>query len=316
MQREPIWQRAVGRWASILPAIGVPKALLTRRNMPCPWCAGRDRFRFTDLNGNGGFFCSKCGSGTGVDLVMRYFNLPFAEAAKKIEAELPSAVIAKPARRDDMGALAARIWNSSSRLTGSDPASLYLASRGLEFGSYPSQLRYQPAASYVHEDKSRSTHPALIANFCAPDISSTTIHMTYLDEDGAKAKVSTVKKVIPGKIPVGGSVRLAPSADTMGIAEGIETALSAAQLYGVPVWSALTSGGMIKWTPPATVRHIIVFGDNDLSFTGQAAAYALAYRLQTDGLTVEVRLPDHVDTDWNDVLMADLADLAERKPPW
>jgi putative DNA primase/helicase len=311
MQREKIWGRAVGKWASILPAVGVPKALLTGRNMPCPWCGGKDRFRWTDLNAGGGFLCSKCGSGSGVDLVMRYCKLPFSEAARLIEAELPSAVITRPARRDDMGALAARIWNSSSKLTGDDPASLYLASRGLEFaGGYPSQLRYQPAASYVHEDKSRTSHPALIANFVAPDVSSTTIHMTYLDDVGRKAKVSTVKKVIPGKIPVGGAVRLAPSADTMGVAEGIETALSAAQLYDVPVWAALSAGALIKWVPPQTARNIIIFGDCDLSFTGQAVAYSLAYRLRTDGLTVEVRLPEEAGEDWNDLLMREV------KPPW
>jgi putative DNA primase/helicase len=89
----------------------------------------------------------------------------------------------------------------------------------------------------------------------------------------------------------------------MGIAEGVETALAAMKLFDVPVWSALSAGGLIKWQPPVTARHIIVFGDNDKNATGQAAAWSLAHRLIAEGLNAEVRVPPD-EGDWNDVLEA------------
>ena len=82
-----------------------------------------------------------------------------------------------------------------------------------------------------------------------------------------------------------------PHQDMLGIAEGIETALSASILFNVPVWAALTAGLLEEWTPPATVTTVFVFGDNDASSTGQAAAYTLAQRLKAKGLSVFVEIP-------------------------
>ena len=52
--------------------------------------------------------------------------------------------------------------------------------------------------------------------------------------------------LVPGPVPKGGAVRLFPPAEAMGIAEGIETALSAAQLSGLPVWAALNTVNIEK----------------------------------------------------------------------
>jgi hypothetical protein len=52
---------------------------------------------------------------------------------------------------------------------------------------------------------------------------------------------------------------------------------------------------------PLEVKRIIIFGDNDASYTGQAAAYALARRLGSEGFVVEVQVPAEPEADWNDV---------------
>lgn len=98
-----------------------------------------------------------------------------------------------------------------------------------------------------------------------------------------------------------GAVRLGPAAERMGIAEGIETAIAASLRFGVPVWSGICANGLETWTPPAQAKHILVCGDNDENFTGQAATYALARRLRSEGLDVEIRIPDAPGTDWCDV---------------
>jgi putative DNA primase/helicase len=106
-------------------------------------------------------------------------------------------------------------------------------------------------------------------------------------------------------IPVGGAVRLSPSAEVMGVAEGIETAIAAQVLFGLPVWAAMDCNRLAKWEPPTRARSIVVFADNDANFAGQNGAFTLAQRLSTEKkLKVEVRIPSQVDTDWNDELIA------------
>lgn len=306
MQRfERIQDKAVGRWRSMLPALGIGPQFLTGKHGPCPVCGGKDRFRFDDKAGSGSYFCNSCGPGSGVDLVMKANGWSFVEAKRAIEQHLPTAAVAmrkaSEARGDQHEKMIAT-WRRGLALDGRDPASRHLAYRGISIGKIPT-VRFLPNALYVHEDGARTSHPALMALFTAPDKSAVIIHRTYLDDEGRKAAVPVPRKLWPGKVPHGGAVRLAPSAETMGIAEGIETALSAMQLFDVPVWAALSDWGLLKWQPPTTIKSVIVFGDHDASFAGQHAAYALAYRLKAEGRHVEVRLPA-LPGDWNDELLA------------
>lgn len=302
---ERIQDRAMGKWRSLLPALGVSEKHLDGKHGPCPMCGGRDRFRWDDRGGKGTWICSHCGSGTGVDLVMRVKGLQFLEAAKLIEAELPAARIDLGTRKRETGSAERYVamWRAGQKLEGRDPASWYLARRGLNYEGVES-LRYLPKASYW-QDGQRSEHPAMGALFVGPDRQASTVHFTYLDRTGNKADLDPARKLAPGKVPDGGAVRLFPSAETMGIAEGIETALSAAQLFDVPVWAALSAGALVKWKPPETCKCVIVFGDHDESFAGQNAAYSLAYRLRTEGFHVDVRMPAQIGDDWNDVLLTE-----------
>ena len=95
---------------------------------------------------------------------------------------------------------------------------------------------------------------------------------------------------MPGKLPDNVAIRLAPAGKVLGIAEGIETALSASALFEVPVWAAISAPLLRKWRPPEGVEKVMIFGDNDKSFTGQEAAYHLARQL-SDSVEVEVKIP-------------------------
>ena len=88
----------------------------------------------------------------------------------------------------------------------------------------------------------------------------------------------------------------------MGIAEGIETALACHQLFGIPTWSAISAGGMERFIPPDGIQELMIFADRDASYTGQAAAYALAKRL-VPKIRVCVSLPDDIG-DFADQLIA------------
>ena len=88
---------------------------------------------------------------------------------------------------------------------------------------------------------------------------------------------------------------------SLGVAEGIETALSAFVLFDVPTWAAVTADGLKRWIPPTGTKRVAIFGDNDLTGTGQAAAWSLAKRLIANGVDTTVRIPDEPGTDWCDV---------------
>jgi putative DNA primase/helicase len=303
-----------GRWRSIIKALDIAVPDKPSRHGPCPICGGTTRFRFDDKDGKGTWICNACGAGTGVDLVMGVKKMQFIDAVRLIEEKLPSSVIVMPRRASGVDPEIYRnLWRTAAPLDGRDPASFYLRKRGIVMDVWPKNLRYISRMTYRHPDGTREQHPAMLALYVSPDTAEMTIHATYLDHYGEKARVPEAKKLAPMSVPRGGAVRLAPSAETMGIAEGIETALSAMLMHDIPVWSGLDAGGVMKWEPPATARHIIIFGDNDTSFAGQLAAYSLAHRLRLareGGIprfaSVEVRIPgfaveaDATDTDWND----------------
>jgi putative DNA primase/helicase len=99
-------------------------------------------------------------------------------------------------------------------------------------------------------------------------------------------------------------VRLMPAGALLGIAEGIETALSAAAIDGVPVWAALNTSLLAKFDPPVSVDRLVIYADRDEP--GLLAAIRLQEHMQDRikaGLTVEVRAPRAPAKDWNDELV-------------
>jgi putative DNA primase/helicase len=146
----------------------------------------------------------------------------------------------------------------------------------------------------------------LVAAVQGADGHVVTLHRTYL-EQGAKAPVAECRKLLNAGIS-GAAVRLFEPTDELCIAEGIETALAVRLRTGKPVWAALSATHMDKLWIPATVRRVAIYADHDASYTGQAAAYALAKRLKAEAKKsgpreVAVHVPRHADTDWADVLL-------------
>lgn len=128
------------------------------------------------------------------------------------------------------------------------------------------------------------------------------MHRTYLTPQGEKADIPEPRRVMPLPMPKGCAVRLSPPTDVLGIAEGIETAAAVTALFGVPCWAALNAENLKGWVPPEGVR-VVIYGDNDFSWTGHEAAYSLGRKLRAKNLNVQIKIPDTERTDWNDVLL-------------
>jgi putative DNA primase/helicase len=300
------------RWHSILASLGVPENFLRKKNGPCPFCGGKDRYRFSDFNGDGLWFCNQCGKGDGPTLAMRYLNIDFPEFLERIAPLVGSATVkAHHISKDELRKMYRRLWLDSMPVAASDPVDRYLTSRGLS-GPWPPVLRTLNRSGGV-------TMLALVMDAHGGQVN---IHRTFLSADGKKVAGEASRKMMPGTLPKGIAIRLMnyvprhhirlgfdgvpDGVSVLGIAEGIETALSAARLFGVPVWSAIAAQFLTTWVPPEDVDEIMVFGDNDGNFTGQDAAYALATRLFLTNKSVKavsVHIPDQPGDDWNDVLV-------------
>lgn len=292
--------RAKGKWFGVLTALGVDRSFLTGRHTPCPSCGGKDRFRFDDKDGEGTFFCSQCGAGNGLMLVMKLKGMEFKEAADAVD-RVVGAVKPEPRRAaltdEEKRTAMNRLWRNSTKIIPPCPAGLYLARR-TGITEYPSCLRSALGVKYRAE---RSTyHPAMIAMITSPNGTPCMLHRTFLTMDGRKADLPEPRRMMPGSVARGAAIRLAePVGEILGIAEGVETALSASALTGFPCWSAVNEGLLAQWEPPEGPTKIIIFGDRDPNYVGQAVAYALAKRLVNRKYEVEVRIPVAVK-DWND----------------
>ena len=169
----------------------------------------------------------------------------------------------------------------------------YLNARGIK--TVPQDVRF---CSSCREPDTKRTYPAMVAMVRDREGKAITLHRTYLDGTG-KAKIESPKKLMPGISKLQSvAIRLMPVGETLGIAEGIETALSAAERFKVPVWAAVNSGILETFLPPEGVKGVIVLGDSDENYTGQKAAYKLANSLYIKGYCVRVNIPEKGD--WNE----------------
>lgn len=287
-------EKAKGRWPEIITALLGEQYANTRKNQPCPKGEGKDRYRFSDIAGGGQFFCA-CSDGgeDGFALLQCVNGWDFKRAAEAVES-----IIGETGDREEKPA---ETWASKLRReTVKTKRSAYLSRRGL---TVPPGLDWHKALAYFDgEGKQAGEYPAMLAPVTRGG-KFLTYHATYLHE-GGKAPVEKPRKILPAHgVLKGGGVALYPPQDGwVGVAEGIETAIAARILFGTPTHAALNTSLLKSWQPPEGVQNVVVYGDNDGNYAGQAAAYALAHRLTGKGYKTVVTLPNHADTDFNDML--------------
>lgn len=289
--------RAVNRWRSILENF-IPETALTGSHCACPICGGKDRFRWDNLDGNGTFYCSHCGAGSGVHLLSLVLGIDHKAAWKKVEEVIGTSVENKPAAEIDRAKIVKDILSECHLIVEGGEVWRYLESRGV--------LGY---TALLREVKSKNGYSMMVGRFASGN-KMTGLHVTFI-KDGKKHYVTnkntgtTACRKMYGlkKGGLNGSaIRLTPLGDstTLIVAEGIETAISASKRFGgFPVWATGSAGLLTAVSIPAQVTDIIIAGDCDESFTGQLSAYQLAFRLHEKKKRVTIRIPTEFG-DWND----------------
>ena len=296
---------ATNRWPELLPQLGIDSRYLVNRHGPCPSCGGRDRFRFDNKDGKGTFICNACGSGDGFTLVQLVTGKTFSQVAQmvsNITGEHPCMIHKDKSEDVQRRERIKQVWEGAKAPSPGGPVLAYMKDRlGLVW-----------ASNSIREFKGRN-HWLMVSKIIGADNTAQNVHLTYLTDDGKKADVTPNRIVMSGPLPDGSAIRLAPAGVHMGIAEGIETAIAASVMFGIPVWSAVNAQNMAKWIPPEITERVTIFGDNDKSFTGHAASYLLAKNLTLrHHVSAQVMIPPVVGQDWADVLATASKGLIQR----
>ncbi len=219
----------------------------------------------------------------------------FSEGA--IEPTMDTGHAAKPS------AAALRIWRDAQPLLTS-PAKAYLESRGILAAS--SALRFHPRTPLGPKGRTRFL-PAMISAVSL-DEGPIAIHRTFLSGN-AKAEFDKPKRAL-GALGEAAVRLFAPVSGKLGLAEGIESAMSAYALTGIPVWATLGNERFGLVSVPESVTELHLFVDHDAG--GELAASRGLAAYARDGRTILVRKPSSRDTDWNDELTAWLRRKAAR----
>lgn len=292
---------------------------------PCPVCGGRDRFSVNDKRGK--WFCrgADIGGADVISMVQHIAGLPFKASVASITGEPCPSGPARPlseaeqaarnrqrlkmeddrrarmeqeqAREADTKDFCAKIWNECVPISATlAERYLYLFDLPIPKGGWPSCLGFHPALQYPGKGKM----PALVARVDDVAGELTGIWREFIGPDGRKAPVELQKL---GLGPVaGGAVRIGGMGKHIGVGEGVRTALGAWALidHRYPVWSCLSTSGLIGFEVPLGVERLTIYPDGDQPIkkqdgefvpaipAGRKAALAMKERVSAEGVACNI----------------------------
>lgn len=269
------------------------------------------------------YHCFGCGAhGDAIDFVMRADGVNFAEAIthlmgsdlhlpRHVQVARDHAVLAEEEDEQRRRKLAHETWMKREPAAGS-LAEKYLRILRKITIRLPDQLGFVPEC---YDGKTKRAYPALIAAIQDRTGAVTAIQRIFLDMGTGDAVKIEVK---PGKwkrhkATLGpqrdGCVRLGmPYHDTLGLAGSVEDALSAMELFSIPVWATCGETRFSSVWLPDHIKRVLIFGDGDEA--GQRESRKAADRIyqrhmtgqNTSSIDVSVMDPPKGKKDWNDVL--------------
>jgi putative DNA primase/helicase len=250
----------------------------------CPACGYASGLRVQEKAGRALWWCASCRDQAAV-------------TAAILGASAPLPATSAPASSDDSEdrrRAALRVWDATLP---SKVVETYIARRvpGVDLPALR-DLAFLPDAKHP----SGARLPCMVALLRDLEARPVAVHRTFLAPGGAgKAKVEPAKMTLG---PVrGAAVRLHQAGDRLVIAEGIESALAAAVLLGLPAWAAVSAGNMRDSLGlPPSVREVVIAADHDPP--GLDAAEAAARRWRKEGRTVRIAKPQKPGADFADIL--------------
>ena len=267
------------------------------KHIDCGICGSKKSLRINTYNNNLSYIC-KCGNGHIINYIQEITGKSFHSVANEID-RLVGNVKEKEVRQNVN--LVDKVTKKFLKLEGlrGTTGEKYLNERGIY--SLPKQgVRFNPLES-VNGKRYQSLFAIASNNNHEPIY----LHRTLLDGD-KKALVETQRKMLTLKETTNESIsiKLFPISETLGIAEGIETALSANQLYKANTWATINTSFLKRFKAPNSVKHLIIYADSDKNGAGHAAAFECANKnimAANDVERVTVVWPD--SGDFNDVLV-------------
>lgn len=238
--------------------------------------------------------CFGCpAGGDAIDWMRETEGLGFIDAVKALDADriiTKSEPIAQAERvaseiEKRNATRASQMWAQSVPAPGT-LVETYLRGRGI-IGKISAELHFLPRCWHKPTEQ---WFPVMLSRL-SDNHGFTSVQRTYLAADGrGKAPVAKLdqKRGLGGMR--GGAVRLRPVGDVLAIAEGVETALSAAQLYQLATWATCGTGRFTVIDIPETVRFIIIFAD--AGEPGWKAAVTASDHYEALGYSVEIVRPD------------------------
>ncbi|MCP4097751.1 MAG: hypothetical protein GY748_16070 [Planctomycetaceae bacterium] len=260
------------------------------------------------VNDKKGFYhCFGCQQhGDILDWWQKQEGLSFSEACNRLREEAGASTVnmrreistkrqAKPDVNTERKQNEAQaIWEQSTTVSGT-PAETYFQSRCIELNIFSDALRFHPGLQ--PDMRKPETFPVLIAGVTNSKSNIVAIQRTFLARDGkGKAAISTPKRSL-GPVSLG-CVKLGAELSILGVAEGVETGLSAMELFRVPVWCALGSN-LSRIELPQIARNVVIFGDRGRA--GEEATAKARQMFKSQGRKVAVRFPQ-IGDDFNDEL--------------
>lgn len=270
------------------------------------------------------YHCFGCGAhGSAITYVMRTQRVGFAEAVAILtgghyrvidrpdssRGTIPPKLAARSeppfSCPDDRTAQYVRkLWDGAQapRL-----AEVYLWSRAIRVRPKPIPLALRGhKAAWCSE--ARQKRPAVVAALTEDSGAVVAVQRIWVKSeldvtDGVPVKGSRATDLKAGKTTFGrmgsAAVRLAEPRKTLGLAEGVESSMSATQLFSIPCWAACgTRLGSIAI--PDGVEEIVIFGDNGGAGHDAAKKAVESYRKQ--GYRADAEFPPPGCGDWNDYL--------------
>ena len=302
---------------SVIPAVldyyGLPPVTGIRHYKgECPICNKRGKFRIDNKNNTGSYICT-CSSGDIWKLLQEVTGKDFKTLAHEIDQTFgnefkPDKNYQAPISKEEQHV---KRFTNIKNIKGT-AVETYLNGRGIH--ALPEMSVKLSQAEWDHEYNRSFVTMYSIATDDQMNIAYA--HKTYL-ENGVKAGVDKAKKITTiTKLhsncehcntthSPSVAIKLFAAGDTLGIAEGIETALSASQQYKLPVWAVMNASFMESFKAPAGVKHLIIYADNDVNGRGLAAAFKCAnknYQSNNDVTRVTVKWPETYGVDFNDMI--------------